>query len=209
MTEDRIHVKIQDKGNQVYQVPESVFPRPGGSFNEDGNIRFNYTQDPFSFSIYRADSGEVLFDTSAAAIIFESQYVRLRTYLPADPYLYGLGAHNDPLKLKTTDYIRTMWNQDSYGIPGNSNLYGTQPVYIEHRDSGTHGVLFLNSNGMDIMIDEDGDGGNYLEYNTLGGVLDFYFFLGDSPVDAVRKYGEVAGLPQLTPYWGLGFHQCK
>lgn len=141
--------------------------------------------------------------------MFETQYLRLRTSIPSDPYLYGLGSHNDPMRLRSQDYIRTLWNQDSYGIPKGSNLYGSQPVYIDHRETGTHGVLFLNSNGMDIVIDEDESGGKYLEYNTLGGVLDFYFFLGDEPIDAIREYGEIVGRPPMQPYWGLGFHQCK
>lgn len=209
-TENRVHVKIQDKGNQVYQVPESVFPRPGGSASSEGsNIHFAYTAEPFSFNITRKGSEEVLFDTSAASIIFETQYIRLRTSLPADPYLYGLGAHNDPMRLNTTDYVHTMWNQDSYGIPEGANLYGSHPVYIDHRESGTHGVLFLNSNGMDVVIDEDDEGEKYLEYNSLGGVLDFYFFIGDSPVEVVKEYGLIAGRPSMVPYWGLGFHQCK
>lgn len=205
-----MHVKIQDKGNQVYQIPESVFPRPGGSIDpESSSIRFAYAEEPFSFNITRADTDEVLFDTSAASIVFESQYLRLRTSIPTDPYLYGLGAHNDPMRLESVGYIRTFWNQDSYGVPNGANLYGSHPVYIDHRETGTHGVLFLNSNGMDVLIDEDEEGGKYLEYNTLGGVLDFYFFVGDSPSKAVEEYGEIAGRPPMQPYWGLGFHQCK
>nr|BAD08418.1 alpha-glucosidase [Sarocladium implicatum] len=210
-TKDRIHVKIQDKGNQVYQVPESVFPRPGRkcATSNSSNIKFEYEEEPFSFSIKRTDTDEVLFDTSAAALVFESQYLRLRTSLPDDPYLYGLGEHNDPMRLNTTNYVRTLWNQDSYGIPEGANLYGAQPVYLEHRETGTHGVLFLNSNGMDVIIDRDNNGNQYLEYNTLGGVLDLYFFAAPTPIEAAQKYSEIAGLPALSPYWGLGFQQCK
>ncbi|CAM1501165.1 Fc.00g103270.m01.CDS01 [Cosmosporella sp. VM-42] len=208
--DNRIHVKIQDQGNQVYQVPESVFPRPDGtSSSKRSNLKFDYTSHPFSFKISRRHSGEVLFDTSAASLVFESQYLRLRTKLPKDPYLYGLGEHSDPFRLNTTNYIRTLWNQDSYSIPEGANLYGSQPFYLEHRESGSHGVFFLNSNGMDIMINNTKQTGQYLEYNTLGGVLDFYFLAGPSPVDVVQQYAEVAGLPAFQPYWGLGFHQCR
>ncbi|KND87644.1 putative alpha/beta-glucosidase agdC [Tolypocladium ophioglossoides CBS 100239] len=209
-TDDRVHVKIQDKDNQVYQVPESVFPRPGGSSSANANkLKFDYTESPFSFKISRADSHEVLFDTSAASLVFESQYLRLRTSLPNDPNLYGLGEHSDPLRLTTDNYIRTMWNQDSYMLPQNSNLYGTHPFYLEHRATGSHGVFLLNSNGMDIMINKTTDGKQYLEYNTLGGVLDFWFVSGPSPIEAVQQYGKIAGTPAMQPYWGLGFHQCR
>ncbi|KID62609.1 alpha-glucosidase, partial [Metarhizium hybridum] len=209
-TDDRLHVKIQDKDNQVYQVPESVFPRPGGSSSASANrLRFDYTASPFSFQVSRRDTHEVLFDTSAAPLVFESQYVRLRTKLPQDPYLYGLGEHSDAFRLNTTGYIRTLWNQDSYGIPAGANLYGAHPIYLEHRDGGSHGVFLLNSNGMDVVIDKARDGSQYLEYNTLGGVLDFWFFAGKTPTAVVQQYTEIAGRPAMPPYWGLGFHQCR
>ena len=194
----------------MYQVPESVFPRPESTSSaSNSNLVFDIVEEPFSFSISRAGSEEVLFDTSAASLIFESQYLRVRTSLPDDPNLYGLGEHSDPFRLKTTNYIRTMWNQDSYGIPNDANLYGTQPFYIEHRESGSHGVFFLNSNGMDVMINNTPEDGQYLEYNTLGGVVDFYFFAGPNPTSVSQQYAEVAGLPAFQPYWGLGFHQCR
>lgn len=191
-------------------MPESVFPRPGGSSSASANrLRFDYTASPFSFQVSRRDTHEVLFDTSAAPLVFESQYVRLRTKLPQDPYLYGLGEHSDAFRLNTTSYVRTLWNQDSYGIPEGANLYGAHPIYLEHRDGGSHGVFLLNSNGMDVVIDKARDGSQYLEYNTLGGVLDFWFFAGKTPTDVVQQYTEIAGRPAMPPYWGLGFHQCR
>lgn len=157
----------------------------------------------------RAKTGEVLFDTSAATIVFESQYLRLRTRLPENPNLYGLGEHSDPFRLNTTDYIRTLWSADSYSIPEGANLYGNHPVYFEHRTGGTHGVSFLNSDGIDIKINNTADDGQYLEYNTLGGVLDFYFLSGPSPIDVSQQYAQLVGLPAMIPYFGFGFHQCR
>lgn len=211
-TATRVHVKIQDAANSVYQVPESVFPRPPASSgaNATSALKFGFVESPFSFNISRADTAEVLFDTSAASLVFESQYLRLRTSLPDNPNIYGLGEHSDPFRLNTTDYIRTLWSQDSYGVPNDANLYGNHPVYFEHRGAaGTHGVFLLNSNGMDVFINRTESAGQYLEYNTLGGVFDFYFVAGPSPLDASRQYAEVAGLPAMMPYWGLGFHQCR
>jgi alpha-glucosidase len=60
---------------------------------------------------------------------------------------------------------------------------------------------------MDIFIDNKG--GQYLEYNIIGGVLDFYFIAGPSPRDVAMQYAEITQLPLMTPYWGLGYHQCK
>ncbi|TEY78280.1 hypothetical protein BOTCAL_0050g00110 [Botryotinia calthae] len=209
--DDRIHVLIQDSANVVYQIPESVFPRPTGSSvnSRDANIKFHYVSSPFSFSITRAKTGEVLFDTSAASLVFESQYLRLRTKLPSNPNLYGLGEHSDAFRLNTTDYIRTLWSRDAYGTPAGSNLYGNHPVYFEHRTGGTHGVYFMNSDGMDIMINNTNGRNQYLEYNTLGGVLDFYFLAGPDPIVLSQQYSELVGLPSMMPYWGFGFHNCR
>ncbi|KAJ9142247.1 Family 31 glycosyl hydrolase [Coniochaeta hoffmannii] len=210
-TATRLHVKIQDTANQVYQVPSSVLPRPGSSTGDAPHsaLSFAYKADPFSFTVSRTETGEVLFDTSAASLVFESQYLRLRTKLPRNPNLYGLGEHSDPFRLNTTDYIRTLWPQDAYGTPNGANLYGHHPVYFEHRLTGTHGVFLLNSNGMDVMINNTAESGQYLEYNTLGGVLDFYFVSGPTPIQVSQQYAAIVGLPAMQPYWGLGFHQCR
>lgn len=133
-----------------------------------------------------------------------------------DPYLYGLGEHSDTFRLNNTGYIRTLWNQDSYGIPEGANLYGSQPFYVELReDNKAHGVFFLNANGQDIIIDkEDYDEAEeqdrqFLEYNALGGVLDFYFLSGPTAIDVTKQYAEITGMPTMQPYWGLGFHNCR
>lgn len=95
----RLHVLIQDADQQVYQVPESVLSPPTGASSKNGSsaLVFDYVKEPFSFTVKRRASGEVLFDTSAASLIFEDQYVRLRTSLPENPSLYGTGEHTDPL----------------------------------------------------------------------------------------------------------------
>lgn len=209
-TATRLHVKIQDAANSVYQVPESVLPRPSSQGVSNSTLGFTYTDSPFAFSVSRTDTGEVLFDTSAASLVFETQYLRLRTKLPDNPNLYGLGEHSDPFRLNTTDYIRTLWNQDAYGTPSGANLYGAHPVYFDHRGAaGTHGVFLLNSNGMDVFVNRTEASGQYLEYNTLGGVIDLYFVAGPGPLDVARQYSDIVGLPAMQPYWGLGFHQCR
>jgi len=209
-TDNRLHVLIEDADQEVFQVPTSVFPRP--SFNgveaESSNLAFDYIEEPFSFTVTRKDTGDVLFDTSAASLIFEDQYVRLRTALPDNPTLYGTGEHTDPFMLNTSDYTRIVWNRDAYGTPAGTNLYSTDPIYFDHRGAnGTHAVFLLNSNGMNYKIDDTD--GQFLEYDLLGGVLDFYFLAGPSPAEVAQQYAEIAGTPAMMPYWGFGFHQCK
>ena len=209
----RIHVKITDANDTRYEVPESVLPRPTAGPSVDPStaaIQFNYTTSPFSFSIYRDSTGETLFSTASHPLIFEPQYLRVKTELPTNPNLYGLGEHTDTFRLPTENFTRTFWNRDAYGVPNGTNLYGDHPIYFEHRLGGTHGVFFLNSNGMDIKVDTD-DQGSTLEYNVIGGVLDFYFLAGSEtdPTEVARQYAEVVGTPAEVPYWSFGFHQCR
>ena len=60
---------------------------------------------------------------------------------------------------------------------------------------------------MNIIINNEN--GQYLEYNTIGGVLDFYFVPGPSPQNVAQQYSEVVGKSAMMPYWGFGFHQCR
>ncbi|KAK4904967.1 hypothetical protein LTR49_025674 [Elasticomyces elasticus] len=60
---------------------------------------------------------------------------------------------------------------------------------------------------MNVIIDDTDS--QYLEYNTLGGVLDFYFVSGPSPVNVAQQYSELVGKSDMMPYWGFGFHQCR
>ena len=46
-------------------------------------------------------------------------------------------------------------------------------------------------------------------YRTIGGILDFYVFLGPSPEEVVQQYTEAVGRYYIPPYWSLCYHQCR
>lgn len=188
-------------------MPTRHVPRPTGgkSNSRASDFDFDFKSNPFSFKIKNKKTRETIFDTTGQTFIFEQQYIRLATALGSnDPNVYGLGEHTNTFRLPNKNFTRTLWNRDAYGVAPDSNLYGSHPVYFEHRKKGTHGVFLLNSNGMDIKIDK-----SVLEYNVIGGIVDLYFFSGPTPDEVARQYSEVAGKPTLPPYWGLGSHQCR
>lgn len=205
-------MKILDAAEKVYQVSEEVFPRPQSknAAASDSALQFDIVEKPFSFTVKRKENGEVLFDTSAVPFVFEKQYLRLRTNLPKDPNIYGLGEHSDSFRF-SKNYQRVLWNSESPFIPNKANLYGSHPIYFDHRgDKGTHGVFMLNSSPMQVDLGQDyNNGTQYLEYNTVGGIIDLYFLAGKQPTDVSKQYAEVAGLSAMYPYWSLGFQQCK
>ncbi|KAH8695574.1 putative lysosomal alpha-glucosidase [Talaromyces proteolyticus] len=209
-TDSRLHVKIYDAEEQVYQIPASVLETPSGqhgSSSSASDLTFSYTTNPFSFAVQRRSNQDVLFN--ATGLVFESQYVRLRTSLPQNPNIYGLGEDSDSFRRETNDYTRTLWNRGAAFLPQHQSLYSSHPIYIEMRDGQAHGVFLSNSNGMDIKINQTELEGQYLEYNIIGGVLDFYFLSGPEPADVARQYAGVVGTPVEQSYWTYGFHQCK
>ncbi|NXC50572.1 MGA protein, partial [Penelope pileata] len=46
-------------------------------------------------------------------------------------------------------------------------------------------------------------------YRTIGGILDFYVFLGDTPEQVVQEYVQFIGLPAMPSYWSLGFQLSR
>lgn len=211
-TNERLHVKIYDAARSVYQVQEEVLPRPksGNATSSGAALKFDIVESPFSFKVTRKENSEVLFDSSAAPIVFEKQYVRLRTSLPNDPNIYGLGEHSDSFRFHTEDYQRVLLNSESPNIPQKANLYGTHPIYFDHRgDKGTHGVFLLNATPMNIDLKKTAEGAQYLEYNTIGGIIDLYFLAGKQPAEVSKQYADVVGYSAMYPYWTFGFHQCR
>ncbi|THC95703.1 hypothetical protein EYZ11_004825 [Aspergillus tanneri] len=202
---------IQDHGGSLTADLQLAGSDTYGSELTTLKLKVDYeTKEPFSFAVTRADTKKTLFNTSGSNLIFRSQYLNLRTSLPQNPNLYDLGEHSDTFRLNTTNYTRTLWNRDAFTIPAGTSLYGSHPVYVDHHKKfGAYGAFLLNSNGMDIKVNQTENGEQYLEYNILGGVSDFYFLARPSPKEVAARYARVVGLPAMIPYWGYGFQQCR
>lgn len=222
-----MRVHITDAEKQRWEVPYNLLPREqppaakqtigksaknsiAGSEYTGSNLIFSYISDPFSFAVKRKSNGETLFDSSASdsdpysGLVFKDQYLEISTKLPAEASLYGLGENTQPhgIRLYPSDPY-TLFTTDVSAINLNTDLYGSHPVYMDLRNEGgrgsAHAVLLLNSNGMDVFYR-----GTSLTYKVIGGVLDFYFFAGPSPLDVVQQYTSLIGKPAPMPYWAFG-----
>jgi maltase-glucoamylase len=68
-----------------------------------------------------------------------------------------------------------------------------------------HGVLLLNSNAMEYAFDPTPS----LTMRTIGGILDFFVFLGPKPEQVIQQYTSLVGRSILPPYWSLGFQLSR
>ncbi|XAR72358.1 Alpha-D-xyloside xylohydrolase [Bertholletia excelsa] len=224
-TENRLRVHITDAEKQRWEVPYDLLPRQKppplkqsiGSSRKTINptievselagseLIFSYTTDPFAFAVRRKSNGQTIFNSSSGSsdtynsLVFKDQYLEISTNLPKDASLYGLGENTQPhgIKLHPNDPY-TLYTTDVSAINLNTDLYGSHPVYMDLRKVGgeayAHAVLLLNSNGMDVFYR-----GDSLTYKVIGGVFDFYFFSGPSPLAVVDQ----------IPPMSMGYHNLS
>ncbi|XP_070579688.1 lysosomal alpha-glucosidase-like isoform X1 [Ptychodera flava] len=201
-TDNWLHFKIYDPNNSRYEVPIETPMFTNKSTSPLYTTEFGKV--PFSFQVRRQANQMLLFDTSVSNLIFTDQFIQISTRLPSS-YLYGLGESYESLLLDLEWKTKTMWTRDQHPGP-DTNLYGAHPFYmVMESDGNSHGVFLLNSNAMDIVLQPT----PALTYRTIGGILDFYVFLGPTPTEVVQQYLDVIGKPFLPPYWSLGFHLCR
>nr|KAG8538480.1 hypothetical protein GDO81_022580 [Engystomops pustulosus] len=193
-TNDRLHFIISDPAQKRYEVPIKT-PR----VNEKATNTLYDVQviaDPFSLVVKRKSNGQELLNTGLAPLLFADQFLQISTSLPSQ-YIYGLGEHLTSINLNTDWSRLTFWNRD-IGPEKDSNLYGSHPFYLAlEKDGSAHGVFLLNSNAMDVLLQPT----PALTWRTIGGILDFYLFLGPEPKSVIRQYQEVIGKRNL-----LGIH---
>ncbi|KAF8879211.1 glycoside hydrolase family 31 protein [Gymnopilus junonius] len=217
---------------------------PTQSFEETSDLLFNYQSSPFAFWIMRRAEPDAipLFDTRITSLpqtlippfisgdqslalngfplVFEDQFLQLASALPRNTNIYDLGEVIASSGFRRNigpdgGTIQTLWARGA-ADPVDENLYGTHPVYLEHRfdlstnTSQSHGVLLLSAAGGDVILTTPPSSNvSIIEYRMIGGVLDFYFFSGLTPNAVIKQYGELIGFPTWQPVWGFGFHLCR
>ncbi len=61
----------------------------------------------------------------------------------------------------------------------------------------------MNSNNQDVVIKYNDDGTTSLQHKTIGGIIDYYIIIGQSPIEVVQNIQNILGKPFLPPYLSL------
>lgn len=201
-TDTRLRVRITDPSSSRFEVPISV---PAATKKaKSPAYKVELSKEPFGLIVKRSSTGAVLLNTTAAPLFYADQFLQLSTTLPSQ-FIYGLGEHRSTFLHDVHWNTLTMWARDVPPME-QTNLYGAHPFYLAMEDRGNaHGVFLLNSNAMDVILQP----APALTWRTIGGILDFYVFLGPDPAAVIEQYVEVIGYPAMPIYWALGYHLCR
>lgn len=202
-TDTRLRVRITDPSSSRFEVPISVPTVTKKAENPEYVVEIS--KEPFGLIVKRSSTGAVLLNTTVAPLFYADQFLQFSTSLPSQ-FIYGLGEHRSTFLHDVHWNTLTMWARDVPPME-QTNLYGAHPFYLAIEDGGIayHGFFLLNSNAMDVALQP----APALTWRSIGGILDFYVFLGPDPGSVIGQYMEVIGYPAMPIYWALGYHLCR
>ncbi|XP_054162742.1 lysosomal alpha-glucosidase-like [Oppia nitens] len=205
LNDQSLRLRVTDMKNKRYEppLPELNLPKPTDSFNTLYKVNVDKTG---LLEITRLANSAILFKTDLTKLIYTNQFIQLKNKL-SSPLIYGIGEQKAPFLKDTQWHMYSVFNHDQ---PGDSfrPLYGSHPFYVNIEDKSTglaHGVYLRNSNAMDILLQPE----PAITWRPIGGILDVFVFVGQSPDDVVRQYISLIGKPSMPPFWSLGYHQCR
>ncbi|KAL4827330.1 hypothetical protein H8958_021232 [Nasalis larvatus] len=204
---DQPPTKLTDQTNNRFEVPHEHVQSFSGNAAASLTYQVEISREPFSIKVTRRSNDRVLFDSSIGPLLFADQFLQLSTRLPS-ANVYGLGEHvhqqyRHDMNWKTWP----IFNRDTTPNGNGTNLYGAQTFFLCLEDASglSFGVFLMNSNAMEVVLQP----APAITYRTIGGILDFYVFLGNTPEQVVQEYLELIGRPALPSYWALGFHLSR
>ena len=170
---------------------------------------------PFYLKLINPENNELIFTTENTDFLYSDFFISFAGYITTND-IYGFGERAHELKLGDGKF--TMWPNDTNGLHedlgnGGYNAMGIHPLGF-HKTSQNKfiGLLFNNINAQDIFIKsgyEEYENHVLLEHRTIGGVIDYFITINDSPDEALISIHDIIGHPLIPPYWSLGFHQCR
>ncbi|XP_033367482.1 maltase-glucoamylase, intestinal-like [Parus major] len=199
----RLRLQFTNPEKQQFEVPHDHIGPFSGPATSDPKYQLKFQENPFGIQVIRASTGKVIFDTTIGPLVFSEQFLQISTRIPSSN-VYGLGEHlhrsfRHDLRWKTWP----LFSRHAAPSASVENLAGVHTFFLclEDNSGASMGVFLMNSNAMEVALTP----APAVTFRTIGGILDFYIFLGDTPEQVVQEYVQFIGLPALPPYWALGF----
>ncbi|XP_077467238.1 sucrase-isomaltase, intestinal [Stigmatopora argus] len=204
---NRLHFKIFDAHKQRFEVPHEHVSTLSKTPTTPISNTLEIIEKPFGIVVRRKENKKVLFDTSMGPLVFADQFLQLSAKL-ASNNIYGLGEHVHRHFHHDTQWKTwPIFTRDAFPNGGTHNLYGHYPFFLclEDTSGKSFGVFLMNSNAMEVTLQP----APAVTFRTIGGILDFYIFFGDTPEQVVQEFLELIGRPVIPPYWSLGFQLSR
>jgi len=165
-----------------------------------GENRVEIGKTPLEFLWRKNDT--VLLRQSTALLNNSADGGMIDFSLAEEEHFYGTGFRALPLDRR--GYQLEFYNQAHYGYSnGAANLNISIPLLISGRN---YGVFFDNHHRSTMDI---ASSGNQLRYSAEGGVMDYFFFFGESQSGVLDLYTAITGRQELPPLWSLGYIQSR
>jgi len=217
-----LHVKIIDSTKKRWKVP--IFnTKPPYSYNRVplSTMGLEVNNKPFAFKIVDPVTNETLIELSKekqGTLQFTDKYLEI-SFRFGSQNVFGFGERVlldfDLCHGKDT-CTYTIWGKDCHtpidkGTGYSSQTYGHQPFYMLQLPSTKQflGVLILNSNAQDMVMDKLKNGELMVTHKMIGGIFDIYIFYPGTAESMLSKYHQLIGLPNVPPFWSLGYHQSR
>ncbi|CAN7988468.1 unnamed protein product, partial [Ixodes hexagonus] len=203
-TNTRLRLQVapaEDKERFVVQWPSE----PSSFTSNDSRkyvVSYSERGKVFGVVVTRKDNGNVLFDTRLPGTTLADQFLQISTRI-ATENVFGLGGAGSKTSLKNDLNWKTttFFAEKTPGEESNSRS-GAHPFYLVVEEDGrAHGVFLSTSNPMDVSVQP-----SKVTFRAIGGILDFYLFVGESPVDVIRQFMQLIGRPAFPPLWALEPH---
>ena len=167
----------------------------------------------FAFRLMTNDEEQFYYFNTSEKFIFSDNYINFQSEITSEN-IYGFGERTHDFKLNEGLY--TIWPKDPSGTKydvgvGGGNQYSHQPIGL-HKTKYKNlwlGFVFLNTNAQDVKINKINDTNYGLEHKTIGGIIDYYVIVDNSPEEVLKNIQFLLGIPTLPPFWSLGNHQSR
>ena len=167
----------------------------------------------FSFRLLTFDDNQFYNFNTSKNFIFSDNYINFQSELTSDN-IFGFGERTHDFKLGEGLY--TIWPNGfdaakyDKGL-GGGNGYGHFPIAIHKTmyENLWMGIVFLNTNAQDVKITKCNETLVNLEHKTIGGIIDYYIIVEETPEEVLKGIQFLIGIPTLPPFWSLGNHQSR